>query len=865
MKSTRNKDTAALNFNMTGADAAADLHLNKNKYNLNNKSATLLLRTKLNNSNSKLLINNNITKENNTNLSLAINKEIKKNSSYNNFKHNQNLRFFLETKTEEVNKIKMDKKIKESLAKLGTFNSDTEIYADGNNNFNKSGLEKKNNNRPIIPLFNEPLKVKNFVERKGFEIFFGEKNEEKKNLNELIIDLKQYNLNLNEFKGSKLDLILFLRNDLNINLKSILSNISYKIEFIKQLLKLKKKFEKFNYKPKNSKDLEILNKLTFFDLYTKKEQKQGLLKKKNKLFMKSNSQKKKTRMEKLNKLALAPASSSNKKQQKPLFSPDQKRDNSIIKKKIVLVNKLFLGNIKTILNNYYKISHKLTFKTFNKKNYLVRRKDIKHLFVLKYLFKPIFLNNPITTTRNTIKNKLRNNILNKKFNKKFNDLTSYRQNGQMNQIKFNKTDKELKDLLLKLNNLLKIIEYKINIINIKQNFLNKMKLINNSDQMNNNNKNKNKNNIKLKNNININYENNYNKDLYLTISNGMGMVNENKIKIDETIKSISNNTTNNYNLFNNNNEINSLQDKGIFIKKFDPEIDAISINSNPVDLLYFNNNINKPVLNDYLKSMSTYNIIRKGTIMNFSNIIAYSFNKLRRKFRPEAQNIYKLLYSSFKSMHSLISKPVFIIKSDKIIIKLFYFLLIPRFLRDKKKNKFTIILQKIKKKIFNKNSINKNKFIPKKFKVISSDKRDNIKYNKKQSMLYLRSKSSRLNLFDLEEKLELEKGAKLNQSNYLIQSNDTESHKFGKIAWVGRRRRLITSISPKVKIFLKTEGLKDLPLAEKKVYALNSTKSSTPNTYEDKSRLLKINKKEVLNLNFNQKIHKLKKKTTVLK
>jgi hypothetical protein len=162
------------------------------------------------------------------------------------------------------------------------------------------------------------------------------------------------------------------------------------------------------------------------------------------------------------------------------------------------------------------------------------------------------------------------------------------------------------------------------------------------------------------------------------------------------------------------------------------EKDIINENSNPVDLLYFNNNLQKPIINQYIKSMSTYNMITNGTILYYSNIIGFNFKKRIRAYLPfiksvssEAavavkggerltspysirglrkvigsldqynrqkfsifgrgiennkliNNIYKFLYLSFRSMYCLISKPVFIVKSNKIIIQLFYFLLIPK-------------------------------------------------------------------------------------------------------------------------------------------------------------------------------------------
>ena len=54
-----------------------------------------------------------------------------------------------------------------------------------------------------------------------------------KKLEKLVESIKKYNLNLNSFKGSKLDFILFLRNNLYFNLKIRFSNILYKIDLIK--------------------------------------------------------------------------------------------------------------------------------------------------------------------------------------------------------------------------------------------------------------------------------------------------------------------------------------------------------------------------------------------------------------------------------------------------------------------------------------------------------------------------------------------------------------------------------------------------------------------------------------------------------
>jgi hypothetical protein len=113
----------------------------------------------------------------------------------------------------------------------------------------------------------------------------------------------------------------------------------------------------------------------------------------------------------------------------------------------------------------------------------------------------------------------------------------------------------------------------------------------------------------------------------------------------------------------------------------------------------------KPILNQYLKTMSTYNMRKKGILITYNNQIEYSFlvgnlvynNKIISK-------IYKLLQASFKSMYCLISKPVFVITPDKITIRLFYFLFIPNILKFKKLNGFN-------KSVFNINNGEKEKKI----------------------------------------------------------------------------------------------------------------------------------------------------------
>lgn len=166
----------------------------------------------------------------------------------------------------------------------------------------------------------------------------------------------------------------------------------------------------------------------------------------------------------------------------------------------------------------------------------------------------------------------------------------------------------------------------------------------------------------------------------------------NEIKIEQTINSILKN------------------------KSFDSNIDTISPNSNPVAIVYSNNNNNnnltmsvniqkKPIINQYLKSLSKYNLINKGIFISYSNIISFNFNTETNKL---IKNIYKLLAASFKSMYCLISKPVFVITPDKIIIQLFYFLFIPNILKYKKLHEYGNISNR---------KLNKNKWFKRKLRI----------------------------------------------------------------------------------------------------------------------------------------------------
>lgn len=162
--------------------------------------------------------------------------------------------------------------------------------------------------------------------------------------------------------------------------------------------------------------------------------------------------------------------------------------------------------------------------------------------------------------------------------------------------------------------------------------------------------------------ISLSYNEPKNKDKLLFL------IKENKIKIKKTIKS----------MINKNIKFNWLKDtffkySPIKIKYLYPKKEIVHIKKNRL-----------PNLNQYLKSMSIYNMNIKGTFVYFSKIIGFNFKTQNTINNNLIKEIYKILSYTFKSMFCLISKPVFIIKADKIVIQLFYFLMIPNFLKIKK-------------------------------------------------------------------------------------------------------------------------------------------------------------------------------------
>ena len=146
------------------------------------------------------------------------------------------------------------------------------------------------------------------------------------------------------------------------------------------------------------------------------------------------------------------------------------------------------------------------------------------------------------------------------------------------------------------------------------------------------------------------------------------------------------NLVNKWNFIQIEQTINSI----IKYKNFDYNTDSISMKSNPISLVYYKNknvvtdsnssDLTTPILNKYLQIMSKYNLTNKNIYIYYSNIIGFKFIKDNNKL---FKNIYKLLAYSFKSMYCLISKPVFIVTPNKIIIQLFYYLFIPSILKAK--------------------------------------------------------------------------------------------------------------------------------------------------------------------------------------
>jgi hypothetical protein len=115
-------------------------------------------------------------------------------------------------------------------------------------------------------------------------------------------------------------------------------------------------------------------------------------------------------------------------------------------------------------------------------------------------------------------------------------------------------------------------------------------------------------------------------------------------------------------------------------------------------------------IRNYIKNITKFN---SNSAYSFTKNYNYNFNSSTNAKNKLTKNLYIFLESSFYSMYCLISKPIFIITSDKVIIHIFYY----SFLYYKK-----IINKKFNKKILNfknKSSIFKYKKNILKLKIIS--------------------------------------------------------------------------------------------------------------------------------------------------
>jgi len=413
--------------------------------------------------------------------------------------------------------------------------------------------------------------------------------------------------------------------------------------------------------------------------------------------------------------------------------------NSKNKLTLILKLKQEKNNIlNIILNNYY-YSIKLFRPIFKIRSLLYNIQ----LFLLKPLLKP----HPMLRFKYRLRYITKNYVTKLLFTNKYKHMFAidYNKFKQYNIIKNSKLNRQLIFKLLVIGN--KIINILNSQILLKKILINQLKIkkflninkglfykITNTNEiltnthLNNNNsiKNNNTNVSKIKN-INF-YE-------------------DNRVQIVEDLKKLLNNDHKfNFKMmsfFNNNkfklNEIKFKQTMNSIFKnkEFESNKDIFSINENPIEMSYYNSNLksnfnmkdvnnkenniqNKPIISQYLKAISLYNMKQKGILMSYAYIVGFNFNRNTNKL---IKNIYNLLEGSFKSMYCLISKPVFIMTPDKIIINLFYYLFIPNILKFKKINKFgKTSKNKFNKRIWFKNK-NKIKKQYRKFRQVNLDVR----------------------------------------------------------------------------------------------------------------------------------------------
>jgi len=170
----------------------------------------------------------------------------------------------------------------------------------------------------------------------------------------------------------------------------------------------------------------------------------------------------------------------------------------------------------------------------------------------------------------------------------------------------------------------------------------------------------------------------YDKHLYLFLSK---ITNKNigflEPKSKENLNSIKGHNFNNTKIISKNNNlsqygtgtikmINSIYTKNIQSNFKNTNLTQTSSKQNEVKDWHSS----QPNINKYLKVISIFN----SEIANSQNIL-YQFNKSNKISNTYVNNnIFSILESSFFSMSSLISKPVFVITPSKVVIQLFFYL-----------------------------------------------------------------------------------------------------------------------------------------------------------------------------------------------
>jgi hypothetical protein len=89
-------------------------------------------------------------------------------------------------------------------------------------------------------------------------------------------------------------------------------------------------------------------------------------------------------------------------------------------------------------------------------------------------------------------------------------------------------------------------------------------------------------------------------------------------------------------------------------------------------LIQLNKNNDKSLntIQNYIKILTKFN---SKSAYSFSNNYNYKFNNSTIANNKLTKNLYTFLESAFYSMFCLISKPIFIITPDKVVIHLFYY------------------------------------------------------------------------------------------------------------------------------------------------------------------------------------------------